>query len=456
MPLRPTPPGAARAPALAASLTAAALLVGLAPGLAPGRRAGAQTPAPTAGGPVRVFLDCPPARDACDRDFFVAELPFVAWTRDRLDADAHLLVAAIATGAGGVEWTVTAIGQRAFRGLADTTVVTTLPNDADLVARERLARAMRVSLLPFLKRGGLLPRLDVTVADDEDAGAAGARGLRDRWRLWVFETRLEGEVTGEQRQHLLDGTLGVGARRVGEVWKVVLGADVSRRDSRFTLDGGRRERFVVRAERADARVVHALGGSRGRWSAGVVATAGSSDFLNQRVFATVKPAAEWNRYPWAEATRRQLTVSYAAGASRFDYFERTVFGRTAETRPSHQLTAAWSAVQPWGTTNVAARAAQFLHDPSRTNVALRAEADLRFGRGLSLEVWSQAAHVRDQLFLPAADLPPEEQIARTRALATSFQYSLWVGVRYQFGSVYNTIVNQRLDAFHLGGRFFQQ
>ena len=368
-----------------------------------------------------------------------------------------MLISALETGAGGVEWTVTAIGQRRFRGLADTTLVRTLPNDPEAVVRERLAWAMRLSLLPFLKRGGLADRLDVRVAPaDADGAGDRAAGLRDRWRLWVLEPRVEGEVTGESRQRFLDVGGGLGVRRVTERLKVLASVDASTRRQRFTLSDGTRERFVADAARGDLRVVHALGGPHGRWSAGLVATGGFSDFLNQRRFATAKPVVEYNLFPWAEATRRQLTVSYAAGASRFDYQERTALGRLRETRPSHQLTAALASVQPWGSANVAVRGAQFLHDPARTNLAVRGSVDLRLGRGLALELWTQAAHVRDQLFLPAGGPDDHEVLVRNRALATSFQYSAWVGLRYQFGSIYNTIVNQRLDAFHLGGRFFDQ
>nr|MCU0622431.1 hypothetical protein [Gemmatimonadaceae bacterium] len=62
---------------------------------------------------VRVFLDCQGGR-ACgsERDFYVTEINFVNWMRDRFDAEVQLLVSALINGGGGTEYTVTFIGRK--------------------------------------------------------------------------------------------------------------------------------------------------------------------------------------------------------------------------------------------------------------------------------------------------------------------------------------------------------
>ncbi|MBW3554450.1 MAG: hypothetical protein KY466_13110, partial [Gemmatimonadetes bacterium] len=47
--------------------------------------------------PLRVFLDC--SGFPCDSDFFVQEIPWVAFVRDRQDADIHVLGTRQQTGA---------------------------------------------------------------------------------------------------------------------------------------------------------------------------------------------------------------------------------------------------------------------------------------------------------------------------------------------------------------------
>jgi hypothetical protein len=49
---------------------------------------------------LRVFLDCPDVQSGCALDYFVVELPFADWTRDRLFADVQLLVSTLTTGSG--------------------------------------------------------------------------------------------------------------------------------------------------------------------------------------------------------------------------------------------------------------------------------------------------------------------------------------------------------------------
>jgi hypothetical protein len=54
-----------------------------------------------------------------------------------------------------------------------------------------------------------------------------------------------------------------------------------------------------------------------------------------------------------------------------------------------------------------------------------------------------AARIRDQLYLRAGEATDEEILLRRRQLATSYRYSMFVGVGYTFGSIFNNIVNPR-------------
>jgi CheY-like chemotaxis protein len=48
---------------------------------------------------IRVFLDCQGRVRGCDRDFFVTEINFVNWMRDRFDADVQILAPGSSTAA---------------------------------------------------------------------------------------------------------------------------------------------------------------------------------------------------------------------------------------------------------------------------------------------------------------------------------------------------------------------
>jgi hypothetical protein len=65
-------------------------------------------------------------------------------------------------------------------------------------------------------------------------------------------------------------------------------------------------------------------------------------------------------------------------------------------------------------------------------------------KGLFLTFDVEAEKIKDQIYLQATELSDEELLLNVRKLPTSFELSTGIGIRYQFGSIYNNVVNQRL------------
>ena len=62
--------------------------------------------------------------------------------------------------------------------------------------------------------------------------------------------------------------------------------------------------------------------------------------------------------------------------------------------------------------------------------------------------------INDQIYLPNAGNTEEEILLQRQALETGFRITSNIGIRYTFGSIYNTIVNQRFSSLGAsGGRF---
>ena len=51
--------------------------------------------------------------------------------------------------------------------------------------------------------------------------------------------------------------------------------------------------------------------------------------------------------------------------------------------------------------------------------------------------------IRDQLFLPREDISDEDILLERRRLASSFDWDVGVGFSFQFGSIFNNVVNNR-------------
>lgn len=406
---------------------------------------------------IRVFLDCQGRVRGCDRDFFLTEINFVNWMRDRFDADVQILVAGLTNGGGGTENTVTFIGRRSFEGMVDTLVVNTLPNDPDDKIRRDLARTFKLGLTRFVARSPIASRMQlVYMAPFGERRQVSAANLKDKWNLWTYTANTNMFVRAEERQQQINGSLSLSANRATEVWKVNVSVSGNVNTAEFDIPAsGTRPAFTVKNEQrtynANTLIVRSLSS---HWSAGLKLGAGYSDFLNQDLALRLQPAVEYNLFPWSEQTRRQLTFLYNVGPNLYDYQRTTVFNKDRETRFSQQLTASLVARQQWGSSNVSLDWLNYLHDFNRHALTLSGSVDLRVGRGFSLNIGGSAARINDQIYLPRAGNTEEEILLQRQALETGFRITTNIGVRYTFGSIYNTIVNQRFSSLGAsGGRF---
>jgi hypothetical protein len=408
---------------------------------------------------IRVFLDCQGRARGCDRAFLTEEVNFVNWMRDRFDADVLILAQALTNGGGGIEYTITFIGRNRFQGMSDTLTLNTLPNDADDRVRRELARTLKLGLTRYVARSPIASRVQVAYiapANGQRAQQPSAASLKDPWNLWTYTTNFNTNINAEDRQQRLSGSLSLSANRSTADWKLNFSTSGNINEQKFKIPAtATRPAFTVTNEQRtynlNSLIVKSLST---HWSAGMKLGAGYSDFLNQDLSVRAQPAIEYNFFPWTEQTRRQLTLLYNVGPNYYDYQRETVFGETSELRFSQQLTASFVSRQQWGTLNLSLDWLNYLHDFNRHALTFTPNVDLRLGRGFSLNINGEAARVRDQIYLPAAGNTEEEILLQRQALQTGFRIRANIGVRYTFGSIYNTIVNQRFSSLgSSGGRF---
>jgi hypothetical protein len=120
-----------------------------------------------------------------------------------------------------------------------------------------------------------------------------------------------------------------------------------------------------------------------------------------------------------------------------------------ETRFTHSLRIASGFEQPWGELDVSLEGENFLDDFKQHRIELFSRAEIRLFRGFSLDIRGSVARVKDQIYEPKEDIPDEDILLRRRELGTDYQLSLELGFTFNFGSVFNNIVNPRMST---GGR----
>lgn len=403
----------------------------------------AQQSAPPATGEVeavRLFLDCQSFH--CDSDYYRTEVGFVSHVRSRQDADVHVLITPQQTGGGGTEYTLTFLGQHGFQGRNQELRHVVSQTATETERRSGLARLIKIGLVDYLAKTPVADHLQVSYTPPTRTNEAVA-GVRDPWDHWTFRSRINGFFNGESRTRFESLSGSVSANRVTEEWKTQLSVNGNRRSSRFEISDSKTVTSEQNGYGFNGLIARSLGP---HFSAGVRAMAESSTFLNQNLRLRFAPALEYNIFPYAESTRRQLTVQYSLGPNYFDYREQTIFGRSSQSMLDHTVLGSLDLKQRWGSMNISIEGAQYLHDTERYRADLLSDLDVRLLKGLSLNLFGNLSYVRDQIYLPAGGATTEEILLRLRQLETSYRYFASVGISYTFGSAYNNVVNPRFGA----------
>lgn len=399
---------------------------------------GAQAPVPTPTVQrVRLFLDC---HIRCDRDYLRTELTMVDWVTDRTASDVHVIALGLSTGAGGREVTLEFIGRGRLAERVDTVTFQTPPNSTDDDTRREFARVLRLGLVRYLLAMGQSGGLALDFKGSSQRNMAVEEN--DPWKKWVFTigTNVEFNAETQQSRTKIGGDLR--ANHTSADWKIRLGigGDVDR--TTFTLDDG--DTFHARRDRSygSGLVVRSV---NQHVSVGATGGVRSSKPDNLDLRMRLAPAIEWDLFPYAEVTRRQLIVVYSLGVTRYDYVDPTIFDKTEETRVDHELQVAYASRQPWGNARLTGTASTFLDDWARNRLSVYGNLDVRLTRGLSFDVEASYSRIRDQITLRKGDASDEEIFLRLRELATGYRAKMKVGLNYRFGSFFNSVVNPRFD-----------
>jgi hypothetical protein len=392
-------------------------------------------------GPLRVFLDC---KTRCDRTFYRTEITFVNWVRDRFDAQVQVIITDQDTGGGGEEFIFQFLGLQDLAGQNEELRFVSNQTDTDDEVRNGQTRVLAIGLANYSAMIGRVEGIEVRAAEDFRSGAPVLQaGIEDDpWHLWVFNIRGNGSLAAEELEDTWAVNGSISANRTTETWKVRLASFGFYRQVRQELNDGSVFKSVFRSWRVNGGVAYALAD---HWSLGATGRISSESRQNLKRGGLLGGGVEYSFFPYEEATRRQVLLVYRVGVVYNVYEEITIYDQTEETRPAHELTFSMDYEQPWGEAGFTVQGMQFLHDTKFYEVSAWGDLDFRIARGLSLNLRASGALIENQIFLPKGDLTDEEILTGQFERGTPWRYSLSVGFRYAFGSIYNNVVNNRFD-----------
>ncbi|MDO9580600.1 MAG: DUF481 domain-containing protein [Bacteroidales bacterium] len=375
-------------------------------------------------------------------DYIRKEIPYVNYVRDMKDAGVYIISTSERTGSGGREYTYFLVGQNENAGMRDTISFVTSPDETQDERRIKEVRTLKMGLMRYIAKTPLSKYMNISFTEPLSETVSS-----DNWDSWVFRSRINGYLDGQQsyKTTYLNGN--ISASRITKDWKINLNAMYNYSVDKIDVDN---ETITSDNKRKSisALIVKSISD---HWSYGGSFYIGSSSYSNLNMSTTIMPGIEYDLFPYSESTRRQLRLLYSIGYNYVNYTDTTIFNLTREGHMQHSFSASYEVVQKWGTIDLSMEYSNYLHDWSKNNLSLHGFLDLRIAKGFSVNFGGGASLIHDQLGLVKGGATTEEILLQRKELATQFQYFTSFGFTFTFGSIYNNVVNPRFGNSGGGG-----
>ena len=383
---------------------------------------------------VNVYIRC----SYCENSYIRNELKSVNYARDISDANVIVLGMNETTGSGGEKYRFIFEGKNEFKGMNDTLVFESAQDATTEEIRNLYMRHLKLGLLPYFLKTPLGKKIEFEYPETTSSQTTLPN---DPWKGWVISLSSHGSFNGEQSSKSLNIYSNLRVYKVTEGWKLTMGASNNYSKNNYAYDEYSYE-YVNRSYNSYIQYVLSMGE---HWSLGMFASAGSSTFNNFNLNTSLKPALEYNVFPYKKSFEKQLRISYKIGANYVDYIDTTIFLKTKELLQEHSLSINFGLVKKWGDIDLSIYGSQYLHDLELYDLGSYINFSIRIIKGLSVSLAAGYSMIRNQINLSKADVTQEELLLQQRQIKTNYSYWGYLGLSYTIGSRYNNIVNPRFD-----------
>ncbi len=372
-----------------------------------------------------------------DFDFMHRNMQFVDFVNDPAVADVHIIINRRVNGGGGLVYSLM-YNTKTFENFGDFTLTcTTSPGDTHEEKRKIIADAISLGLMPFANQTEVAKKLSIRYR-----GKAGTKEIAtvDPWHNWTFRGDFNGSINLEESRKDFNYLYNLRANKVTEDWKFRNFGRMSVRTREYLND-----EESYRSENITNYVTSSIVKSLSpRWSAGAFVSYHNSNYSNIVYSISLKPAIEYNIFPWDVSDRKVFTVAYYVGPEWKKYYEETIYDKLQERHWEQSIRLELQLIKTWGEIEAGLNASNYLHDFSKNQITFDSDLSIRIIRGFSVNFNFRAENIHDQIYLPKSEASLEDILLNRVKLPSSFELFTGIGVRIQFGSIYNNIVNNRL------------
>ena len=384
----------------------------------------------------KVFLVC----EYCDQNYYKNEITFLNFVRDRRLADIVILLRTINTGNGGTEFTLEFSGENNFKDITTTEKFNAIPNQSNGEIREGMRDAIKKGVLPYLLKSNLASKINYSITGLENT--ANADQVKDKWNLWLFSISGNLSGSGQAYSKQFDMFSNFNTNRTSQK---------NRFETGF-FQYGNFQKYTVNDSTSISAFVNNIGAysfdaiTLGKHAAvGYFATYFASTVQNLKNSTSLYPSIEYNVFPYDDATKRRLTLNYRIGARYVDFFTPTYLDKLYEWYFLHSLVVSYRQVEKWGSLNCDIGSFQYFHKQKFYRVNISPNVSLNVAKGLNINLGGNFSVVNDQYFLRKEEVSQEAILLGQAQLKSNFSYFFYSGLSYNFGSIYNNVVNVRFN-----------
>lgn len=380
---------------------------------------------------IRLFVDC----SSCDISYLKKNITFVNYVRDTKDAQVHLMVTINQTGSGGYEYELYFIGQNEFLGTNDTLKMIVPSNSTSDETRALLTKNIKIGLIRYVSKTPLINYINI----DYDHPESASSDVRDKWNSWVFSLSGSGNYSAQSSSSYLYLNTAINANRTTEASKITFYLGSSFTEQHFKMDN---EEIIGRSRSYNFSNVYAKS-INNHWSIGEYLSSSTSTYSNLDFAFSVKPAVEYNIFPYSDYNRRKFCFNYSIGANYRDFIDTTIYFKTKATFGSHTLSAYYQTIQKWGSVYLSLDGSTFLDDFSKNRLDLYTSIEWRVFKGLSLSYSMSYGFIHDQIGIAKGEASRDDVLLSLRQQKTDYSFWAYFSISYSFGSMYNNVVNPR-------------
>jgi hypothetical protein len=384
----------------------------------------------------KIFLNC----DFCDQDFYKNEIAYLVFVRDQRLADFTVLFRVIQTGGGGEEYSLEFNGKNTYEGININEKFNSTPNMSQNNIREGLLAALKRGSLHYLIQSPLYTKIDYSVEGLNSEQTTDS--IRDKWNLWIFNVNTNLYGSGQEYNRNISLGASFSANRTSDKNLFEAGFWYNNNSAMYEIEGEEPLRYSIRQFGAYNQDAITIGD---HWAVGYSTDFYSSTVTNMRTSLAFSPAVEYNIFPYSESTKRQFRLNYKLGFQHLDYVSPTYRNHMNDMFLSQSFSARYRLVKNWGNIGVGVGFRHLYDEEHFFNVNFSPSISWNIFKGFNFNVQGNYSIVKDQFFLKLDEVSSEEILTGQIQLKSAYNFFVFMGISYSFGSIYNNVVNVRFQ-----------